>query len=114
MSSEIKPRIEDGEPVCSGEMCPHRVIIKMNYDLQMDPNGEVERPSCPSSGYMDAVDGDICIPGLRAQRDEARRDFCCATYDNLRANYDSQKDVAASRGWSCLYTEEQNDKAFTK
>ena len=57
---EPKPRIIDGEPVCAGAEC------KGHRDCLYGP----EAWEC-LYGLTNDI-GDPCIPGLRAQRDEAR------------------------------------------
>lgn len=60
--TDIKPRIVDGEPICSGDLCEHfrgggecNFVLSESWALHPD---------------------DPCIPALRQQRDEAMRQFC--------------------------------------
>ena len=58
MSNKIKPRIVDGEPMCTLKDCPEH---NWNYEKQ---------GLCICAGTMECVDGDSpCIPGLRQQRE---------------------------------------------
>ncbi len=59
--SEINPKYIDEEPMCSGIDCPFFVEGGM-FDLCfMHPSG------------LDVEVGDICIAGIRQQRDRLRR-----------------------------------------
>jgi hypothetical protein len=59
MTTDIKPRIVDGEPVCCGGECPAD-----NSDGDCGESGELGKFIMP---------GDPCIPALRAQRDDTRK-----------------------------------------
>ena len=61
--TDIKPRIENGEPVCSWQSCP-------SWGNKGD-----HRIGCTHLGILGeyATEGDPCIPALRQQRDEAMR-----------------------------------------
>jgi hypothetical protein len=66
--SDVNPRIVDGEPVCSGAECPSFEPI------------EASLGSMSTGGYClrrgSVVIATTCTPGLRRQRDEARREVC--------------------------------------
>ena len=70
--TDIKPRIENGEPVCTGKECP------VHYDSPLGEKGRICR-TC-------SFDGDPCIPALRQQRDEAIVDVCMQIEESTRAS----------------------------
>jgi hypothetical protein len=78
---DINPRIVDGEPVCDEQCRCYR-----------------EAMCYAELAFGDPVhDGDDCIPGIRRQRDEARRELC------ENAECDPAPVVALSRGWHGLF-----------
>lgn len=96
---EINPRIVDGELVCSWTDCPSW--------------GDAGRSvGCKLCGILGSyiTNGDPCIPGLRRQRDEARREVCETlarehNYAMTAARDMEPSDYAASHGWAYLYLE---------
>ena len=85
---KFAPRFEDGEPLCSGEECPHYAACEWD---------------CFS----------YCPPGLRAQRDalQAERDVSRRLYCAYRgaAQGDSKRFapiIAYELGWAGLYEKE--------
>ncbi len=77
--TEIKPKMVDGEPVCSGWDCP------LFGDID-------HRFTCDMLNYP-------CIPGLRQQRDEARYAVCWLGGDNHDQFWQT---VAVDSGWKYL------------
>lgn len=60
---------------------------------------------------IDMYAGFPCIPGLRAQRDEARRELLEATSGHPRDEEARVRRMAASRGWSYLYPTAEDSSA---
>lgn len=91
--TEIKPEIVDGEPVCSGKLCPIFAICEEWVGGFCGENKVYHR--------------DPCIPGLRQQRDEARREVCDCKWRGFPGTHDIQvRRYAKERGWHSLYSEE--------
>lgn len=90
--SEIKFKLdENGEPVCQHE-CP---------SCETATNWET-KSTCLITEQFVLEYGDFddpCIPGLRQQRDEARREICEVDPRITR----SVAEVARLRGWGYLY-----------
>ena len=75
--TDIKPKDVDGEPICSVSDCNcHRVIESGIYCTKGGGNGETRVIHRPNS---------LCIPGLRQQRDELKKDcdYCGATFEEM-------------------------------
>lgn len=85
MTPEIAPRIVDDEPLCDAR-CPMMLVSFEDLPL----------------GCGDIAEGQPCIPGLRRQRDAARRELCQDQRDRSGRG-ESLAVVAASRGWGYLY-----------
>jgi hypothetical protein len=86
MTTEINPRIVDGEPICDRN-CPL---------CGLRGHSECERTPV----------GAACPPGLRRQRDEARRELCVLMPETEFGRKNEQhtpKAVANSRGWHGLF-----------
>lgn len=101
---EPKPRVSDGEPFCSGTDCPY-------FHFTEWAGGKVLSGKCSHASLLGyAMAGTLCIPGLRAQRDEAlaqrdeaRKELC------VRAFGSQAEIVAHARGWLYLYDEKRED-----
>lgn len=95
---DIAPSIdEQGEPVCSGVECPL-------FGLVMEDTGTCSE--LPSEMDLDVYPEFPCIPGLRRQRDEARRELCANFSEHLGLGKTAhEQSYAASRGWEYLYPE---------
>ncbi len=63
----IKPKMVDGDPVCSGENC-------LAYS-QIGCWCKVSVCHCMKSPRSEINPGNICIPGIRKQRDELKREL---------------------------------------
>lgn len=101
---EIKFKLVDGEPVCPCDenVCSHYVyydgprcnLVCCGAEMGFEPNDETgEYP---------------CWPGVRQQRDEARREICegIAARDRTMGPYEcglTKERNAKKRGWSYLY-----------
>lgn len=59
--SEIKPNIVDGEPLCSAD-CPRVFSFKNRFCC-----------SHAYSPFRQIVEGQLCVPGMRQQRDEWKK-----------------------------------------
>ncbi len=93
----IAPRIVSGEPVCSGDECP---FFRITTAVWAECFAEMA-----FGEYV--MERDTCIPGLRAQRDEARRELCAEYAEHLGlAKEACERQFAASRGWAYLYEKE--------
>lgn len=103
MKPVIAPIIIDNEPTCSGEACPQYLYYDGPRCALVD--GGADRFLDDGKKHLD------CFPGLRQQRDEARRELC--DFAVLQGGWlsvpDKEKcrdEYAASRGWGYLYEEE--------
>jgi len=102
--SEIKFRLVDGEPVCDAQ-CEHyspgspRGYCGIMVKHREDATERSILPTWPGTSF--------CIPGLRQQRDEARRWFCEYRADEMRGRDEfiifTPADAARNRGWEGLY-----------
>ena len=64
---KIKPRYKDGEPMCNGDYCPSykRNVIACRYVIY----------TCESyDDRKEVLPGGLCIPMLRKQRDDYKRE----------------------------------------
>lgn len=102
MTTDIAPRIVDGEPICGEMECPY--FLRQIYH-RLPYAGDSITDSCQIVDMP--LDGkSTCIPGLRRQRDEARKLYC-----SEKARWNSRdlspERVADSRGWAYLYEGEE-------
>lgn len=97
--TEINPRIVDGEPVCSGSACPSHAVTfaSVLYGTAQPCWGAFTH-----AGIMPP-----CIPGLRHQRDEARREMCDEMSEDYNGEFPSASEYANVRGWAYLYEGEK-------
>jgi hypothetical protein len=122
MTTEISPRIVDGEPTCSGRECP-RCYGAFDFQLWCGSVGGLN--SVPIITDQNLVPSMSCLPALRRQRDDARRELCEADagvgmgegvgLDHYTAGLVGNDglagrdfrirvmEYATSRGWSYLY-----------
>lgn len=70
--TDIRPRIENGEPVCAGNECT-------KYGK-----------SCASPAMLDVPWSTPCVPALRQQRDEARKAHCVSAAAAKATAYDME------------------------
>ena len=94
MSLEIKPRISEGEPFCD-QGCPY-------FDFTEYAGCKVLAGKCKHGkvlGY--AMIDTLCTPGLRQQRDDARRELCMEIL--VHSGFENRAEVACDRGWGYLY-----------
>jgi len=102
---KIKYKLVKGEPMCNLGKCPSSYTsprpISHHYQV-----------SCMAGGkpYYPVYDTTVCAPGLRQQRDDARREICegIAARDRAAGPYESgltKERNAQKRGWSYLYEE---------
>lgn len=94
--TDIKFKLVDGEPVCSADDgdCPHYTY----YDGErcaLICGGEVMWPE-PN----DETGVFLCWPGVRQQRDEARREVCETGLAVVPSEW------AKMRGWEHLYKDD--------
>ena len=86
---DIAPRLVEGEPVCSGEECPHYAACEWDCFSYCPPGLRRQRDA------------------LQAERDAARRELCAAQGALLSgAHVNPAESYAASRGWAYLYEKE--------
>jgi len=109
---QIAPRIVDGEPYCTGAECPAWKTQTLEVPNTLGFKWTETRGHCTKGGTWPQA---VCIPGLRAQRDErtaerdaARRELC-DQYTEPKYRFkdetkkDKQREHAASRDWLYLY-----------
>ncbi len=102
---EINPKMVDGEPMCSGEDCSS--FKSETFGVRFT----VTVWHCMNSPRSEINPGNICIPGIRKQRDEARVLFCKCSSEYLNhkngPDYYTKEQEATCRKWDCFKGEDK-------